>query len=170
MNSKNITVALIISIAILSRLIYHPPNFTPLFSVCIFSGMMFKQKRLMFLVPFLCMFISDLIIGLHDTLLFVYLSFTIVILLGKKLNDNYSFSKLLGTIFASNLIFFLITNFAVWYFQYGFYEHSIRGLLTCYYLALPFVKNSLLSNLFFTPCLIYSYKYIENKYPIFLKT
>ena len=38
MNSKNITVALIISIAILSRLIYHPPNFTPLFSVCIFSG------------------------------------------------------------------------------------------------------------------------------------
>ena len=108
MNSKNITLALIISIAILSRLIYHPPNFTPMFSVCIFAGMMFKQKRLMFLVPFLCMFISDLIIGLHNTLLFVYLSFAIVILLGKTLNENYSFSKLFLTIFTSNLVFFII--------------------------------------------------------------
>ena len=169
MNSKNITLALIISITILSRLIYHPPNFTPMFSVCIFAGMMFSQKRLMFLIPLSCMIISDVFIGLHSNIIFVYLSFALVILLGKTLNENFTLPKLLGTIFASNLVFFIITNFAVWYFQFGFYEHSIKGLLTCYYLALPFVKNSLLSNLLFTPFLIYSYKYIENKYPIFQK-
>ena len=170
MSRKNIVLTLIVFIGILSRLIDHFPNFTPIFSICILSGMMFDDNRSKYCIPIMCMFISDLFIGFHSTILFVYFSLFLIIHIAKINLNNFSFIKLLLTIVCSNLIFFIITNFGVWALQVGFYEKSFAGLMLCYLAAIPFVKNSLLSNLIFTPILIYSYLYIINKYPVLNKT
>ena len=54
-------IIILIGIAILSRLIPHPPNFTPITAIALFSTIHFKNKILTYLIPIIGLFISDLI-------------------------------------------------------------------------------------------------------------
>ena len=82
---KEILVILIIFLGILSRLIPHPPNFTALASIALFSGTYLKNKYLSFLIPFIIMIVSDTLLGLPKSGA-VYLSFVIITLLGHTLH------------------------------------------------------------------------------------
>lgn len=42
------------------------------------------------------------------------------------------------------MFFWIWTNFGVWLVS-GMYPHSLTGLVTCYFLALPFLKNSIIA-------------------------
>ena len=170
MNNKNIILCSIIFLGFFLRLYTLIPNFTPVFSMCMFSGMMFEKSKKMFLVPLLAMFVTDMILGIHNTIFFVYFALLIVIYIGYLNTSKSSLKVLIPSIFVSNIAFFVITNFGVWLMQIGFYEKSLPGLIACYVAAIPFLKNALLSNLLFTPILLYSYKYIEKKYPVFIST
>ena len=170
MSMKNIILTVIIFLGIISRLVYHSPNFTPIFSICIFSGMMFDDHKKKYIIPLCCMFISDLFIGMHSTILFVYFSLLLVVWIGKINSKRPSIVSLIVTIFTSNIVFFIITNFGVWLMQISFYDKTLSGLITCYIAAIPFLNNSLLSNLIFTPILIYSYRYLTKKYPVLINT
>lgn len=59
------TLAVIILAAALTRLIPHPPNFTPIGAIAIFSGASFADRRIAMLVPLLAMLVSDLFLGFH---------------------------------------------------------------------------------------------------------
>lgn len=48
---------------------------------------------------------------------------------------------------ASSLVFFLVTNFAVWVFS-PMYAANAAGLLKCYVAAVPFLRNMLEGDLF----------------------
>ena len=77
MNIKFFSVALIVLVAGLSRLIPHPPNFTPIIAIGLFSGFYFKNnKSLGFLILLGAMIISDSIIGFYSIslMMFVYLA------------------------------------------------------------------------------------------------
>ena len=103
------------------------------------------------------MFISDLFLGFHSTLPFVYIAFIGISFLGvysKKIHNS--------TILTSSTIFFIVTNFGVWLLGY---PNTIAGFISCYTLALPFFINTILGDLFFTHTLNYSFSKIENKYP-----
>ena len=52
------------------------------------------------------------------------------------------------TVFAS-LIFFVITNFAVW-LVWDFYPKTFDGLILCYAAGLPFLRNTLMSTILYT--------------------
>ena len=45
MNTKNISILLVILVAILSRFIPHPPNFTPIIAIGLFSGFYLKNNK-----------------------------------------------------------------------------------------------------------------------------
>ena len=51
----------LILILAFSRLIPHPPNFTPILSIALFCGVCFRSKYI-FLVPLFAMLISDFIL------------------------------------------------------------------------------------------------------------
>ena len=68
-----------IGLFVLSRLVPHPPNFTPLIAAVIFLPFISKDKLGM-LLPISVMFISDLIIGFHGQMLWVYGGFTLITL------------------------------------------------------------------------------------------
>ena len=53
--------------------------------------------------------------------------------------------------------FFLTTNFAVWAFE-GIYSHDLAGLTACYVAALPFFKNTVIGDLFWTCALFGGYQ------------
>ena len=128
-NKKHFVVGIII-VAILSRLIPHPPNFTPVTAVALFSIINFKNKYIGLSIPIVCLLISDLIIGISLINLFVYLSFIVISGVG------YIFGKInLKSILLSSLIFFLVTNFGVWLIGY---PNTLEGFIACYIAAIPF--------------------------------
>ena len=72
-----------IGIIALSRVIPHPPNFTPVIAMAIFMPYMTRDIYLAMLVPVTAMFVSDLYLGLHSFMIWNY--GTIMLMNGKKL-------------------------------------------------------------------------------------
>lgn len=136
----------IIVLAIASRLLPHPPNFTPVAAIAIFGGACFADKRVAFAVPFGIMFISDLIIGLHDTLLFVYLGFAVAAGIGYLLKNRISVLNVTAGAIAAAIVFYLITNFGVW-LTGTLYPHTYQGLVACFAAGVPFFRYTVLGNL-----------------------
>jgi hypothetical protein len=50
-----------------------------------------------------------------------------------------------GAGIAGECVFFVITNFANWAGQTGYYPHTLEGLMQCYVAGIPFFKNALAS-------------------------
>ena len=137
----------LIFILTLSRLIPHPPNFTPIISIAILSSFFFKNINLSISVILITMFISDLLIGFHDYVFFTYIPLVVIATIFKEKILKYKnilFYSVIGVI-----IFYLISNFGVWFLGKN-YEYNIHGLISCYIAGLPFLKNSLISTIFYT--------------------
>ena len=126
-----------------SRLIPHPPNFTPILATCIFAGMKFKQNLYSYFTPIIAMFISDILIGLHTGILVVYPTLLITVFLSRKFKSINSASLL------CSLLFFIVTNLQVWMFS-SMYQKNISGLIECYTLALPFFSMTLISTFLYS--------------------
>ena len=149
-NYSKYIIILLILIGFTARLFPHVPNFTPIGALALFSGLYLSRKWAFFL-PLVTMFLSDLVIGFYNPaiMLSVYLSFAAVVGIGFLVKRKKQFSTvLLGTLCGS-ILFFLTTNSAVWAFG-TMYPNSASGLLQSYIMAIPFFKNSLLGDLFYT--------------------
>ena len=145
----------LIVLALVTRLLPHPPNFAPITSIALFSGVHFTNKRFAILLPIICMLVTDLYIGFHSLLPVVYFSFLIISILG-------IYAKKIGflTVGLSSSIFFIVTNFGVWLVGY---PHTIEGFLMCYYLAIPFFINALLGDFFYSFIFSFSIQKIKQK-------
>ena len=97
-----------IGLFVLSRLVPHPPNFTPLIAAVIFLPFISKDKLGMVL-PISVMLISDLIIGFHGQMFWVYGGFTLISLLSYILYLPV-FSRVLTLSVLNPTLFFLVTN------------------------------------------------------------
>ena len=132
-----------------SRLIPHPPNFTPIIAAAVMSGYLFKNIYISSIVLLLSMFLSDLVIGIYSNFFFVYFSLLLIMFICTKIIKDLNFKKLFLLSIFSSLIFFLITNFGVWAFS-NMYERNLNGLLYCYLLAIPFFTNTIISTIVFS--------------------
>ena len=147
-NLKNyfLPICLIIVLSF-SRLIPHPWNFTPILAMGIFSGFYFKNFILSSFIVIFSMFIGDLFLGFHSTMLFTYTSLIIAVLLGLFIN-KFKFTEILFSGLVSSVCFFAVTNFGAW-LTLEMYEKNLAGLLQSYVLAIPFFHNTLISTLFY---------------------
>ena len=59
-----------------------------------------------------------------------------------------SMPRVMGASVASSLILFAITNFGVWA-SGTLYPTTWQGLITCYAMALPYLRNTMLGDLFY---------------------
>ena len=132
----------------LSRLIPHPPNFTPILGMAVFSGAIISKRIFAYLVPLLAMLLSDLYLGFHASMPIIYFSLAICVLIGTFIEARVTILNSFLSISLGVLAFFLITNFMVWYGS-GMYEYSISGLMTCYFMGLPFVQNTFISSILY---------------------
>lgn len=148
---------LVVIAAGIMRLLPHPPNFTPIGALALYGGAMFTRRRYGFLLVSLTMLLSDMILGFHQTMFAVYFSFLCIFLLGSFFHKNPKFSVLLGSSILSSLIFFIVTNFAVW-LQLEMYPKTWLGLLQCYTAALPFFRNTFAGDLFYN-CVFFACSY-----------
>ena len=155
MINKSVFVVSLIFFAILSRFLPHPPNFTPIAAIALLSSKGFVNRWVAFLIPIVSLFISDLFLGLHTTIPFVYGSFILIALLGRYVKKINIFSVLL-----SSSIFFLVTNLGVWLLHYPL---SVEGIFQCYILALPFFLNTVIGDLVYGALLIYPFYALQKR-------
>jgi hypothetical protein len=178
--NKNTLSVLIISLSILAasifRLIPHPSNFSPVGAMALFGGVYFGGSFLAILIPFLSLFISDLVLNnvvyaeynpnfvlFYDGFYWVYGSFMLVVALGWLLKNRVTvFNVALGSL-ASSILFFLVTNFGVWIGS-GMYNIDFQGFIKCYTLALPFFSNGILGDWVFNAALFGSFYIIKRRF------
>ena len=153
----------LILILALSRLIPHPPNFTPIIAVAILSGYFFKNIYLSFATLLITMLLADAFIGFYENIFFVYLSLLLIAFIFYKISEKINFKNLFIYGFIGSLIFFIVSNFGVWALGspgvYDIaYEKNLNGLVECYILAIPFFGNTFLSTIIFAYPAIFFYK------------
>ncbi|MFA6081240.1 MAG: DUF6580 family putative transport protein [Patescibacteria group bacterium] len=156
---SKVSIFTIILLAVAARLIPHAPNFAPIGGLALFSGANYKNKIALF-IPLTAMFISDIFLGFHKTIPYVYVSFIIISLIGGLIKNNKWQSLLKASLFSS-ILFFLITNFGVWATG-SMYQKNLSGLIQCYGFGVPFFRNTLISDLFYTFSFFYGYKFLSN--------
>lgn len=156
MNRSNliITICLLIFFAIAVRLFPHAPNMTPITAIT-FVGSLYLERRWAILLPILALFLSDLLIGFYDwkIMLSVYGSFALIGLLSLVAAKYRSLLPVGLSVIGASLLFFFITNGAVWAFS-PWYEKTISGLLYSYELGLPFLRNMLIGDVLYTTALV----------------
>lgn len=147
---QSLLLALIVAVVVaaITRLLPHPPNFSPLVAAALFSGAVITDRRLALLVPLAAMLLSDVILGFHATMAFVYLALALVVGIGSWLGTRRAPLLLSGGAVAGSVVFFAVSNAGVW-LQGGLYAHSLAGLVECYVLALPFFPSTLLATLIY---------------------
>lgn len=162
-SNKHLTLWLIglVSFGIIARLLPHPPNFSPIMAISLFVGVKFGVKNSLF-AALPAMLISDYIIGFYSLpiMISVYGCIALSAVCGKLLSKQSS-GKLVFGILSNALLFYLVTNWAVWQWG-GLYPKTAEGLMQCYALALPFLRNSALSDLLFTGLLFALYDAVKN--------
>lgn len=156
---KIIAAIILILIGVFYRLIPHPPNFAPVAAISLFSGFYFR--RYFIWLPILVMLISDIFIGFYDWKLMavVYFSFILISIIGIALRKYKSVLTLLACSLSGSILFYLLTNFAVWALT-GWYSHNFHGLINCYIMALPFFKNTLAGDIFYASVIFGAYEII----------
>lgn len=171
LNKNIIIVSSLILLAALSRLIPHAPNFTAVGAIALFGAAYFKDKRLALIVPFVALWLSDIILnnlvygayysGLNAWFgnVFTYLGFIAIALFGMKFLKRITVGTVLGSSLAASGIFFLISNFGVWLSSISL-PANIAGLLTAYAAGIPFFWNTLAANVLFSVILFGSYEWV----------
>ena len=152
----------LILVAIIGRVMPHPPNVTPFLSILVFASVVLEFTAVL-LTLVMAYLVSNISLGVTQGFawfgwwtvvnLFAYFFLAMVI------NGSYSKGgarRYVSLVGVCSLVFWLWSNLGVWVYS-GMYEYSLRGLLQCYTLALPFLKNALMGDLFWASMLVFGY-------------
>jgi hypothetical protein len=167
MNKRLMTLSAIVVLAALTRLTPHPPNVTPIAAIALFGGAYFRDRKIAFLLPLAAMFLGDLALGFGvygiaamKSQPVVYLCMLLTVAIGRSIQARRSVPKIAFATLASSLMFYLVTNFAVWTFD-SLYPKTWDGLIACYTAAIPFFRNSLIGDIFFAAVLFGGFAVLE---------
>ncbi|MFA5134336.1 MAG: DUF6580 family putative transport protein [Patescibacteria group bacterium] len=159
--------ALIAGASVLMRLLPHPANFIPIGALALFSGTHIRS-RWGILLPVAVMAVSDIIIGLHSLYLVTWGSFLLIGMIGWWVRNKKSALRIVSGSVTGSVLFFLLTNFAVWLFT-PLYAKTTAGLVQCYYMAIPFFRNTILGDLFYVAVFFGLYAIIRKTAAVYRK-
>ena len=147
----------LIALCVVARLLPHPPNFAPATAVALFGCVFFSRRWHAAAVVVLGMIVGDWFIGFYDTgvLLTVYASMLLP-LAARHFLGKPTALRLGAVAVLAGFGFYLTTNAAVWFFTNA-YPPNLDGLAASYIAGLPFLKWTLLGNVFYTGVLFGTY-------------
>ena len=154
----------LILVGVVARLVPHAPNVTPLTAMALF-GATYLSRRWGILLPLATVILSDLILGLHETILFTWGGFALTGLVGWWLRRQPSAGRIVASAVAGSFIFFLVSNFGVWLLGDGgtMYPKTAEGLWSCFVAALPFYRNTLVGDLVYTAGFFGLYAWVNQR-------
>jgi hypothetical protein len=153
-----------IALAAALRLVPHPPNFSPIDAMALFSAAYLDRRALAFAAPLGAMLLSDLILGFYPGVWITYLAIAVVVPIGWLMLQRRSLLRIGLAAIASSMTFFLISNFGTWALS-GMYPHDFSGLTACYVAAIPFFQNTVAGDLFYVVLLFGGFTLAESVLP-----
>ncbi|QEH39712.1 DUF6580 family putative transport protein [Chitinophaga sp. XS-30] len=140
-------------------------NFSPVGAMALFGGAYFADKWKSYVFPLLTLFLGDVIMMqtvykaygngslLFEGWIWVYLGFAAMVLIGQLVIRKVRVTNILIACIAAAVAHWLLADFGTWMSSTGFdvttglpYTKDWQGLMKCYANGLPFLKNTLLSN------------------------
>jgi hypothetical protein len=146
------------------RLVPHPPNFSPIDAMALFSGAYVGRRLLAFAAPLAALLLSDLVLGFYPGMLFQYAAVILIVLLSTLALSRVTVLRLAAAAIASSVLFFAISNFGVWAVS-GMDAHTPAGLGACYLAAIPFFQNTIAGDLFYAALLFGGFALAEHFVP-----
>ena len=177
LNLQTGVLSIIILLAAFTRIMPHPPNFSPMAAIGLFGAAHFAKKWQAFFIPLIGIWVSDLVINnyvysssssnfvwFYSGFYWQYISYILIIFAGLFIfNRGISLTKTFGGMISSSGIFFLVSNFGVW--AGGImYPKNFGGLITCYAAGVPFIHNTIISDVLFTTVLFGTYYLLQVEY------
>jgi len=156
-----LVIGLTILVAALTRLIPHPMNFAPLGAMALFGAAYFGNKGLGLLVTLVSWMISDLVLNnlvypadggaviFTEGAFYIYAGIVLIYFIGTQVLKKVTALRMLTGSLAASVVFFLVSNFGVWMLGL-YYPTDMEGLMACYTAALPFFKNTIAGDLFYS--------------------
>ncbi|MBI3837160.1 MAG: hypothetical protein HY288_04400 [Planctomycetia bacterium] len=171
MSKRAMVLTGIVALAALSRLVPHPPNVTPIAAMALFGSAFFGDRKIAYLVPLAAMLLSDIVLGYTiygSTLLrsqpVVYACLIATVAMGRLIHDRRSPWHVGVVVLASSVLFFVVTNFAVWAMG-PLYPKTWNGFATCYTAAIPFFRNSVVGDMVFSVVFFGGFVLLERVMP-----
>jgi hypothetical protein len=163
-NSRIVALLTAIVFAAALRLVPHPPNFTPIGAMALFSGAYLGRRPLAFAAPLAAMLLSDVVLGFYSGMWVTYLAVALVTLLGSLALQKRTPVRVGLAAVAGSVLFFAVSNFGVWATS-GMYPHTASGFVACYVAAIPFFQNTLAGDLFYATLLFGGFRIAELMIP-----
>lgn len=181
LKEKIILAFVLIGIIALSRVIPHYPNFTALGAAALFAGAKIGRKVPAFILPFLALFLSDILLNnlIYSTAfpaeysgftlfkpdsLWIYAALAGIVLIGMLGLKKQTPVRTVGASVSASILFFLVTNFGVWATG-SLYPPTIEGLIASYVAAIPFFWNTMFGDLFYVAVLFGGYALAFSWFP-----
>lgn len=167
--------AVMIVLAALSRLLPHPPNFSPVEAMALFGGAYFASRGWAVVVPLVALLLSDIALGLtmggdymsyvaSPSFWSVYVCIALSTVLGFGLRGKVGGANVLGYSLAGSMLFFVVTNFVTWSGS-TMYPQTGAGLVAAYVAAIPFFKWTVLGTLFYSALLFGGFALLRRQAP-----
>ena len=167
--------AAMIALAALSRLLPHPPNFSPVEAMALFGGAYFASRAWALVVPLVAMALSDIALGLMfggsymsyvASIGFwsVYACIALSAVIGFGLRGKVNGANVLGYSLAGSILFFAVTNFTAW-FGSALYPQTGSGLVAAYVAGIPFFQWTVLGTLFYSALLFGGFALLRRQVP-----
>jgi hypothetical protein len=165
----------LIVLAALTRLLPHPPNFSPVEAIALFGGAYFAARGWALLVPLVAMFASDLALGLVNGGIYfdyfasagfvlVYACIALSTALGFGLRGRVNGARVLGYSLIGSVLFFAVTNFGAWLGSPA-YPQNAAGLAAAYVAGIPFFQWTVLGTLFYAALLFGGFALLRRQVP-----
>jgi hypothetical protein len=167
MISNNARLAALLSAIVAAaalRLVPHPPNFSPIDAMALFSGAYLGRRWGAFVAPLAALLLSDLVLGFYHGMATVYATVALIVMIGWWVSSRRTPLRIGAAAVVSSVVFFVITNFGMWLFS-GFYPVTYAGLVACYTAAIPFFQNTVAGDLFYAVLLFGGFRIAETMLP-----
>lgn len=167
--------ATMIVVAAMTRLLPHPPNFSPVEAMALFGGAYFASRAWSLLVPLAAMLLSDFgLAAIHGGqyldymatagFWLVYACIALSAVLGFGLRGKVSGPRVLGYALAGSVLFFAVTNFGTWAAG-TLYPRTGAGLAAAYTAGIPFFQWTVLGTLFYAVVLFGGFALLRRSVP-----
>jgi hypothetical protein len=154
----------IVLLSAAARLVPHPWNFTPLVAIGLFAGVYAESAIAAAAATLLFLALGDLVLGFYPGILWNYAAALVPVMLGRWARGRKG-ASVAGAALASSLSFFAISNFSVW--AGGLiYPRTLAGLASCYAAGVPFYRNQIAGDAFYTLLMFGAYELLVRRYRI----
>ncbi len=175
--------AVLIAIATLIKVVCAPriefSGTTGIIAIALFAGFAGLQKKQAFLLPLFALIVSNLVLevlfrlqmfpfaGFYKWQFIEYTLLGFAITAMGMLFSKFKTTGIVLSIISGPTIFFLVSNFIVWYAsrQSIGYANNFKGLLDCYAAGVPFYRNSILSTAILLPVFVAANHWVLRERP-----